>query len=169
MDSQLWGTFSVADHLRRTPFVADVLLFDRLIVPVPISSMPGESLESPTALGPEDAKGSGQGHVRPDRRIPPMGADPEMAEAHSIRLHHRRALDCRRWDAGAGAVASRRSFRHPNHSVGALGTVAPVVPEIWSGPVRRKRRPASAGPELAVALFWQWQESLRRSSHGTLG
>src|SRR6476620_877169 len=41
MDSQLWGTFSVADHLRRTPFVADVLLFDRLIVPVPISSMPG--------------------------------------------------------------------------------------------------------------------------------
>lgn len=31
----LWGTFSVADHLRRRPFVADVLLYDRLIVPVP--------------------------------------------------------------------------------------------------------------------------------------
>lgn len=31
----LWGTFSVADHLRRHPFVADVLLYDLLIVPVP--------------------------------------------------------------------------------------------------------------------------------------
>ena len=31
----LWGTFSVADHLRRRPFVADVLLYDLLIVPVP--------------------------------------------------------------------------------------------------------------------------------------
>jgi hypothetical protein len=31
----LWGTFSVADHLRERPFVADVLLYDRLVVPVP--------------------------------------------------------------------------------------------------------------------------------------
>lgn len=29
------GNFFVADHLRRRPFVADVLLYDRLIVPVP--------------------------------------------------------------------------------------------------------------------------------------
>ena len=34
-DVSLWGTFSVADHLRRRPFVADVLLYDQLIVPVP--------------------------------------------------------------------------------------------------------------------------------------
>jgi hypothetical protein len=31
----VWGTFSVADHRRRRPFVADVLLYDRLVVPVP--------------------------------------------------------------------------------------------------------------------------------------
>lgn len=31
----LWGMFSVADHLRQRPFVADVLLYDRLVVPVP--------------------------------------------------------------------------------------------------------------------------------------
>jgi hypothetical protein len=31
----LWGTFSVADHLRQRPFVADVLLYDQLVVPVP--------------------------------------------------------------------------------------------------------------------------------------
>jgi hypothetical protein len=31
---QLWATFSVGDHLRRNAFVADLLLYDRLIVPV---------------------------------------------------------------------------------------------------------------------------------------
>ena len=31
----LWGTFSVADHLRRRAFVPDVLLYDCLVVPVP--------------------------------------------------------------------------------------------------------------------------------------
>jgi hypothetical protein len=35
MDWELWGTFSVGDHLRRRAFVADVLLYDRLVVPVP--------------------------------------------------------------------------------------------------------------------------------------
>ena len=34
-DWQLWGTFSVGDHLRPNAFVADLLLYDRLIVPVP--------------------------------------------------------------------------------------------------------------------------------------
>lgn len=38
MDWELWGTFSVGDHLRRRPFVADVLLYDRLIVPTPPDS-----------------------------------------------------------------------------------------------------------------------------------
>jgi len=32
---QLWGTFSVADHLRSRAFASDVLVYDRLIVPVP--------------------------------------------------------------------------------------------------------------------------------------
>lgn len=32
---ELWGTFAVADHLRPKPFVTDVLLYDRLVVPVP--------------------------------------------------------------------------------------------------------------------------------------
>jgi hypothetical protein len=34
MTTQIWGTFSVADHLRKRPYVADVLLYDRLVVPV---------------------------------------------------------------------------------------------------------------------------------------
>lgn len=32
---QLWGTFSVNDHRRPRAFVSDVLVYDRLIVPVP--------------------------------------------------------------------------------------------------------------------------------------
>ena len=35
MTASLWGTFSVVDHLRTQPFVADVLLYDHLVVPVP--------------------------------------------------------------------------------------------------------------------------------------
>jgi hypothetical protein len=35
-DWQLWGTFSVADHRRKRAFVADVLLYDRLVIPVPV-------------------------------------------------------------------------------------------------------------------------------------
>ena len=35
MPLQVWGTFSVSDHLAQRPFVADVLLYDRLVVPVP--------------------------------------------------------------------------------------------------------------------------------------
>lgn len=30
-----WGTFSVRDHMSDAPFVSDVLLYDRLIIPVP--------------------------------------------------------------------------------------------------------------------------------------
>jgi hypothetical protein len=35
MALEIWGTFSVADHLSPQAFVADVLLYDRLVLPVP--------------------------------------------------------------------------------------------------------------------------------------
>ena len=35
MSREFWGTFSVADHKRRRPFVTDVLLYDHLAIPVP--------------------------------------------------------------------------------------------------------------------------------------
>ena len=37
MAFETWGTFSVADHLEEKAFVADVLLYDRLVLPVPDS------------------------------------------------------------------------------------------------------------------------------------
>lgn len=42
MDWELWGTFSVGDHLRRRAFVSDVLLYDRLVIPTPPESDVGE-------------------------------------------------------------------------------------------------------------------------------
>lgn len=35
MQTELWGTFSVRDHLRKRPFVTEVLLYDRLMIPRP--------------------------------------------------------------------------------------------------------------------------------------
>lgn len=35
MPHEVWGTFSVRDHCARRPFLAEVLLYDRLVVPVP--------------------------------------------------------------------------------------------------------------------------------------
>jgi hypothetical protein len=37
MKPQLWGCYSVADHLEPRAFVADLLLYDRLVVPVPVA------------------------------------------------------------------------------------------------------------------------------------
>ncbi|MBO0754258.1 MAG: hypothetical protein J2P54_00220 [Bradyrhizobiaceae bacterium] len=35
MQTELWGTFSVRDHLRDRPFVTEVLVYDRLMIPRP--------------------------------------------------------------------------------------------------------------------------------------
>ncbi len=47
-EHELWGTFAVDDHLRRRPFAAEVILFDRLVIP---TRQPG--LPAPSAIGPE--------------------------------------------------------------------------------------------------------------------
>jgi hypothetical protein len=44
---ELWGTFSVRDHLEQRPFVADLMLYDRLIVPVPADQEEHERWERP--------------------------------------------------------------------------------------------------------------------------
>lgn len=35
MKTELWGTFSVKDHIRKRPFIAEVILYDRLMIPRP--------------------------------------------------------------------------------------------------------------------------------------
>lgn len=41
MGGQIWGTFSVKDHCRPNAFVREVLLFDRLVLPVPVTIRSG--------------------------------------------------------------------------------------------------------------------------------
>lgn len=38
MARRLWGCYSVSDHMRPRAFVADLLLYDRLVIPVPAAS-----------------------------------------------------------------------------------------------------------------------------------
>src|SRR6266568_999275 len=49
--TELWGTFSVKDHVRPRAFVAEVLLYDRLVIPRPPTReeeqrLPGEADQS---------------------------------------------------------------------------------------------------------------------------
>ena len=45
---QLWATFSVKDHCRRGAFIAEVLLYDKLLIPVVPTEQHG--------LTPEEAR-----------------------------------------------------------------------------------------------------------------
>ncbi len=46
MARETWGTYSVRDHLVERPWAADVLLYDRLVIPVPVDpSAPAEGYE----------------------------------------------------------------------------------------------------------------------------
>jgi hypothetical protein len=49
MKVQQWGTYSVKDHLRPRAFVADVLLFDKLVIPRPPTAkeLQAEGLDKP--------------------------------------------------------------------------------------------------------------------------
>jgi hypothetical protein len=40
MSPQFWGCYAVSDHLQHNAFVADVLLFERLVIPVPPENDP---------------------------------------------------------------------------------------------------------------------------------
>jgi hypothetical protein len=42
MPIERWGTFAVNDHLRKKAFVADVLLYDKLVIPYPPPDDPKE-------------------------------------------------------------------------------------------------------------------------------
>jgi hypothetical protein len=52
-DTELWGTFAVDDHLRRRPFAAEVILFDRLVIPTPPAWTPDALRDWPRSWHPE--------------------------------------------------------------------------------------------------------------------
>jgi len=53
--NEIWGTFSVRDHQKERAFVAEVLLFDKLVIPVPPKDEP-EQLEWWNSFDPERQK-----------------------------------------------------------------------------------------------------------------
>jgi hypothetical protein len=52
MSLELWATYSVKDHLEPRALAADIMLFDRLVFPVPENGVFPENSGSPIALGP---------------------------------------------------------------------------------------------------------------------
>lgn len=56
MGRELWATYSVRDHLRPRDLAVDVMLFDRLVFPVPAVGSFAENSGPPTENGPVDWK-----------------------------------------------------------------------------------------------------------------
>jgi hypothetical protein len=52
--SEVWGTVAVTDHLRTGAFIREVLLFDRLVVPVPATAEEREHWKTPNPKNPEE-------------------------------------------------------------------------------------------------------------------
>lgn len=53
--NEIWGTFSVRDHMKERAFIAEVLLFDKLVIPVPPKDEP-EQLKWWKSYDPERQK-----------------------------------------------------------------------------------------------------------------
>jgi hypothetical protein len=52
---QVWGTFAVNDHLQTGAFLREVLLFDRLVVPVPSSDVERARWSAPNPNDPTES------------------------------------------------------------------------------------------------------------------
>jgi hypothetical protein len=88
MGRERWGTFSVKDHTGDQPFVADVLMYDRLIIPRPPKEK--RSLWVRNEWDPD----------RLDAIIDVLRADQEPAKQHAITVA---------WDDFAEGVFSQRA------------------------------------------------------------
>ncbi len=53
--SEVWGTVAVNDHLRTDAFIREVLLFDRLVVPVPATAEARERWKAPNSDDPTES------------------------------------------------------------------------------------------------------------------
>jgi hypothetical protein len=73
---ELWATYSVEDHKKPRTLAADILLFDRLVFPVP------ESAHFPENSGPPDSPGPVQWTPDPKERArwKSKGWDPDSQD-----------------------------------------------------------------------------------------
>ena len=153
-DWELWGVFSPADHLRRRPFVAEVLIYDRLVVPVPDEREEDllrkwerrwDPALQATLLDVIDAE-------RPDlvRRVPWTAQHDYDWRAHAeaaglrVGLAHQTSRDV---DIIQGVDPA-----NPN-SLGQLGERTYLVDEINSEQDQKMRSSVPPGAVTAVAAF----------------
>ena len=54
MAAEVWGTFSVRDHCRPNAFAREVLLFDRLVLPVPANEAERARWRKPNDAKPKE-------------------------------------------------------------------------------------------------------------------
>jgi hypothetical protein len=100
MAFETWGAFSVTEHLARKAFVADVLLYEKLVIPVPDKKErkrwiePGrkpevldrklEILEGGPAKGRSQSKSTHRTRLRLDAATPDIvAATPDIVAAYT--------------------------------------------------------------------------------------
>ena len=109
MPRETWGTYAVGDHVAPRPYVGDVMLFDRLVVPVP---PPPDDITGEWNEAMWREHGWYPDHDRLERsRWEQRGCSPDRLDAvidilgeERVRLvewnHRRRASWRSRWEAG---------------------------------------------------------------------
>ena len=108
MARRIWGCYSVADHLEPRAFVADLLLYDRLVVPVPSE---------------DDVTRWEQGHWDPERQARLLGILGGFAERMEWSLPLRQQFE-REWSPGDAALDIDAASAQ-----GAMLGPSPVAPE----------------------------------------
>lgn len=139
---ELWGTFSVWDHLTRGAFLAEVLMYDRLVIPVPPDP---EKAETPEARAFAIEQRARWEHREPERLRALMKVLRPVAEPIEWDLeHHEQWLDnYADYDSG------------PKEASKVVGR---ILAGYVTGKVLLTNLPAAAQGAVAVAPFTDLQD-----------
>src|SRR5579871_326061 len=107
MRLQQWGTFSVKDHLRARPFVAEVLLYDKLVIPRPATEKELSAGGPPEAQQEDEVSRWRRNHWDPkaQRDLLDILGEFELAvelpwdgraQEHGAKLYGKQELECGR-------------------------------------------------------------------------
>jgi hypothetical protein len=161
MAPEIWGTVAVNDHLRPQAFLRELLLFDRLVVPVPSTPEERARWQHPN----EDNPGESWQPERLEALLALLGTQDQ--EGHQgARLAWTTGWDRNRWQAERtrhevadtlGRVdtfyTTRLVLAHDDTLPGVIEAVAAYPSEAtWRGE-QRPSRPAPADPTVASALI----------------
>ena len=131
---ELWGTFSVRDHVRVGAFVAEVLLYDHLVIPVPPKEEPYQPSEW-------DRREANDWYPERQREILNILGDSATEVPWTAQWRHE-------WEGAAHEISARREM------AGRVATELPIPIEemdfILTGQLLQKVTPAMADGVVAV-------------------